>query len=186
MTVNQSDFFNPGGGTGGTGIEGTPVDPASSQGSLIDLASEVAGILSEGSIDDSIARDAEVDAAIAAALGAFKAVKAIELAVSETGAGSPVVVTSTADIPINAIVFDTKVSVSSAFASDISLIVGTSSLSLDSFLESGVVLLSDVGVTSRPQYTLVSTAGPVTVTLAAAPSGSGQATILVIYVVPEG
>lgn len=64
MTI-LNDFTNP----GGAGIGGTPVDPLSPEGSLIDLASEVAGILGEGGVDSAIARDSEVASSISTHAG---------------------------------------------------------------------------------------------------------------------
>lgn len=52
--MSQSDFTNPGGPGGG--ITGTPVDPLSAGGSLIDLASEVVGILPDAQVDAALER----------------------------------------------------------------------------------------------------------------------------------
>lgn len=55
MTAQQNDIFNSGGS-----ISGTPVDPGSPSGSLVDLASEVAGLLGPANIDPAMATDAEL------------------------------------------------------------------------------------------------------------------------------
>lgn len=59
MSATQTDSFRPAGDT-----TGTPVDPASPGGSLIELATEVAGILAEANIDPAMATDLEVSTAL--------------------------------------------------------------------------------------------------------------------------